>query len=243
MGGKTSSLLRDDEIERISGETKFTASQIERLHSRFTHLDRSNRGSLSKSDLMAIPELSINPIGDRIVQMFFLELNEDNDRISFAQFAKILAHFQPTDEPARDNPVARSLQDRVSDNRSPGISRDPKLSTRNVNNTYKDDVELPTKIGDQELRQTSFARFRSKLDFLYRLHDYDKDGKIGFSDLRRLIKSLVGSCVDECKLDKMALRAFVEVDENNDGFIDFEEFCKVFSGKDIDEKFRVKFFS
>ena len=46
-------------------------SQIERLYSRFTSLDKGNNGSLSREDFLRIPELAINPLGDRIVHAFF----------------------------------------------------------------------------------------------------------------------------------------------------------------------------
>lgn len=46
-------------------------SQIERLYSRFTSLDKADNGFLSREDFLRIPELAINPLGDRIVHAFF----------------------------------------------------------------------------------------------------------------------------------------------------------------------------
>lgn len=46
-------------------------SQIERLYSRFTSLDKGDNGCLSREDFLRIPELAINPLGDRIVHAFF----------------------------------------------------------------------------------------------------------------------------------------------------------------------------
>ncbi|KAF4531617.1 hypothetical protein B566_EDAN013770 [Ephemera danica] len=70
-----------------------TPNQIERLYSRFTSLDRGNCGTLSREDLLRIPELAINPLGDRIVHAFFQEGNGDS--INFLQFMQVLAHFRP----------------------------------------------------------------------------------------------------------------------------------------------------
>lgn len=93
MGNRSSLLLREDEISQIQEKTGFTPNQIERLYSRFTSLDRANCGTLSREDLLRIPELAINPLGDRIVHAFFQEGNGDS--INFLQFMQVLAHFRP----------------------------------------------------------------------------------------------------------------------------------------------------
>ncbi|XP_018571254.1 calcineurin B homologous protein 1 isoform X2 [Anoplophora glabripennis] len=71
MGNRSSLLLREEEIAQIQQETGFTPSQIERLYSRFTSLDRGDCGTLSRDDFLRIPELAINPLGERIVNSFF----------------------------------------------------------------------------------------------------------------------------------------------------------------------------
>ena len=48
MGSKASILLRDEEIEEIRNETGFSANQIVRLYSRFTALDKTGSGTLSR---------------------------------------------------------------------------------------------------------------------------------------------------------------------------------------------------
>lgn len=91
MGSRTSSLLQQEEIEEIQQETGFSPKQIVRLYSRFTNLDKSDRGMLRVEDLYRIPELVINPLGERIIQTFFLE----SDQINFRQFMKTLGLFRP----------------------------------------------------------------------------------------------------------------------------------------------------
>lgn len=70
-----------------------TPKQIERLYSRFTSLDRGESGTLSREDFLRIPELAINPLGDRIVHAFFEQ--GCSDRVNFLQFMQVLAHFRP----------------------------------------------------------------------------------------------------------------------------------------------------
>ena len=110
MGNKASLMLQEEEIQVIQEETgckylfasygqvrervAVSPSQIERLYSRFTSLDKGDNGTLSREDFLRIPELAINPLGDRIVQAFFGETNGE-DRINFRQFMRVLARFRP----------------------------------------------------------------------------------------------------------------------------------------------------
>ncbi|KAK7081243.1 Ca2+-binding actin-bundling protein (actinin), alpha chain (EF-Hand protein superfamily) [Halocaridina rubra] len=93
MGNKSSLMLQEQDIRDIQTETGFLPSQIERLYSRFTSLDKGDNGSLSREDFLRIPELAINPLGDRIVHAFFKE--SEDDRVNFRQFVRVLAHFRP----------------------------------------------------------------------------------------------------------------------------------------------------
>ncbi|KAF7487614.1 Calcineurin B homologous protein 1 [Sarcoptes scabiei] len=95
MGNKSSLMLQDEEINAIQNETGFSASQIERLYSRFTSLDKGDNGTLGREDFLRIPELAINPLGDRIVQAFFNKTDSYDERINFRQFMRVLARFRP----------------------------------------------------------------------------------------------------------------------------------------------------
>lgn len=88
MGQGSSLMLQDEEIMEIAEETgcksilwdfsnyfplSVSKNQIVRLYSRFLNLDRQSRGYLDREDFLRIPELAINPLGDRIVDAFFTE--------------------------------------------------------------------------------------------------------------------------------------------------------------------------
>lgn len=93
MGNHNSIMLSEEEIAEIQAETGFLPNQIERLYSRFVNLDRSDNGTLSREDLLRIPELAINPLGDRIVHTIFADAFDD--RINFRQFMRVLSRFRP----------------------------------------------------------------------------------------------------------------------------------------------------
>merc|ERR1712179_815908 len=108
MGNSRSTLqLQEEEINEITAETGFTKQQIERLYARFTSLDKQNHGYLTREDFLRIPELAINPLGDRIVHAFFRDGHStsngvhsdlearDRDVVNFCDFVRVLAHFRP----------------------------------------------------------------------------------------------------------------------------------------------------
>ena len=81
---RSSHHLQPEEIVAIEEETGFTKPQIERLYSRFSSLDKQGRGCLTREDFLRIPELAINPLGDRIVHAFFYESkNTEEDKVDF----------------------------------------------------------------------------------------------------------------------------------------------------------------
>merc|ERR1712123_17650 len=111
MGNSRSSLqLQQDEIDEITDETGFTRQQIERLYARFSSLDKQSHGYLTREDFLRIPELAINPLGDRIVHAFFYESrNTDEEKVDFKDFVRVVAHFRPV----KKNPLKNKLNTRM----------------------------------------------------------------------------------------------------------------------------------
>uniref|UniRef100_A0A8C7G3N7 Calcineurin like EF-hand protein 1 n=1 Tax=Oncorhynchus kisutch TaxID=8019 RepID=A0A8C7G3N7_ONCKI len=91
----------------------FSHSQITRLYSRFTSLDKGENGTLSREDFQRIPELAINPLGDRIINAFF---PEGEDQVNFRGFMRTLAHFRPIEdnEKNKDPTASEPLNSRTN---------------------------------------------------------------------------------------------------------------------------------
>ena len=77
MGSNASMQLQKDELDEICSDTGFSPKQVKRLYSRFTTLDRDNTGYLDRQDLVRIPELHVNPLRDRIIEV----LIDDNGNL------------------------------------------------------------------------------------------------------------------------------------------------------------------
>lgn len=211
MGNSRSTLLLEEEnLRQIEEETGFTSNQIERLWSRFTSLDKQQKGYLTREDFLRIPELAINPLGDRIVHAFFRDgrssdLNHhgdhyspekgagaDRDVVNFCDFVRVLAHFRPLKKNMEKN----------------------KLNSR-----------------------------QEKLKFAFRMYDLDGDDRISKEELLAVLTMMVGDNITEEQLNSIAERTIMEADDDKDGFISFDDFCKVLERTDVEQKMSIRFLS
>ncbi|VDK18274.1 unnamed protein product [Anisakis simplex] len=93
-------LISDEEVDQLAKSTGFTHKQILRLHLRFMALDKGGKGVLDRDDFFNIPDLEMNPLGDRIIDAFFAEASDPEKRLTFPEFVAVLAHFRPCSEHA-----------------------------------------------------------------------------------------------------------------------------------------------
>lgn len=96
MGSSQSNRIQSENITELSNETGFSAKEIQNIFERYQQLDRGNKGYLTRADFLRVEELTINPIGDRIVHSFFRESNSET--VNFRYFLRILARFRPMDK-------------------------------------------------------------------------------------------------------------------------------------------------
>lgn len=171
-------MLQESEVEEIQGETGFSRNQINRLYSRFTSLDKSNNGYLSREDFLRIPELAINPLGDRIVHSFFMEGNEDG--VNFRQYMRVLARFRPTKYGKSDFEInsresklkfAFKMYDLDGDDK---ISRDELLAVLHMMVGANISEEQLGSIADRTIEEA----------------DQDRDGMIAFEEFTAVMKKV-----------------------------------------------------
>ena len=176
MGSKASLMLQKPEIEEIHKETGFSHHQIMRLYSRFLSLDKTNTGFLSREDFLRIPELAINPLGDRIIHAFF-SVESDQDQVNFRQFMRVLARFRPVKRNDDANAInsrdeklkfAFRLYDLDGDDR---ISREEILAV------------LHMMVGDN----ITEAQLNSIAERTLAEADEDKDGFVTFDDFKNIM--------------------------------------------------------
>ncbi|KAG9394698.1 EF-hand domain pair [Carpediemonas membranifera] len=88
--GTTSSTLHQEELEEIQMASNFTQKEIKRLYKRFKKLDKDSSGTITADEFLMIPELAMNPLGQRIISIF--DENKD-DNVNFREYIKALSVF------------------------------------------------------------------------------------------------------------------------------------------------------
>ena len=102
----------DDEMRQaLVVETGFSARQVDRLHIRFTQLDKGCKGYLTMTDIESIPGMSDNPLGQRIAWAMAREddgaANNKDIQITFRSFCKSFSHFKAESEEDDDHEEKR----------------------------------------------------------------------------------------------------------------------------------------
>lgn len=134
MGSNSSMLLQKDEVDEICKETGFNAKQVKRLYSRFASLDKDNTGYLDKQAFVRIPELHVNPLRDRIIEVL-IDDNGSGEKINFKQFVRVFSTFRREKGENEQNSKEAKLQflfsiyDRDKDNK---INKEELLNILNM---------------------------------------------------------------------------------------------------------------
>ena len=90
--GVNSSVLTDDDLQRLKGETDIKLKDIKKCHKKFSSLDKEKKGFVSITDLVNIPEIENNPLRYHIAQ--YMSNNNENEAISFEAFIKVIDIFK-----------------------------------------------------------------------------------------------------------------------------------------------------
>jgi len=80
----------------------------------------------------------------------------------------------------------------------------------------------------------------SKLKFAFRIYDMDNDGFISNGELFQVLKMMVGNNLKDTQLQQIVDKTILFHDKDNDGKINFEEFCTVVGNTDIHTKMVVE---
>ena len=90
--GVNSSVLTDDDLQRLKGETDIKQKDIKKCHKKFNSLDKDKKGYVSINDIVAIPEIENNPLRYHVAQ--YMSNNNENEAINFEAFIKVIDIFK-----------------------------------------------------------------------------------------------------------------------------------------------------
>ena len=90
--GVDSSILTNEDLQRIRNETDFKTKEIKKCHKKFGALDKDKKGYVSITDIVSIPEIENNPLRYHIAQ--YMSNDNENEAISFEAFIKVIDYFK-----------------------------------------------------------------------------------------------------------------------------------------------------
>ncbi|OMJ76356.1 hypothetical protein SteCoe_24298 [Stentor coeruleus] len=80
-----------------------------------------------------------------------------------------------------------------------------------------------------------------KMRFLFSIYDIENDGYISNGELFKVLKMMVGNNLTDVQLQQLVDRTIIRADEDFDGKISYEEFCKMIRDLEIGEKLTLHF--
>lgn len=169
--------LSPEMLKEVKMETGFSTRQVNRLFSRFQQLDHDNTQYLTKADLHHIKEIILNPVGDRIVDFFFVG---NCEQLTFPKFARIFAIFRP---------IKKHTPDSAINSRESKLKLLFALADSNEDgNVCKEDLfellemMMGAKLGEEQLKLI--------VDRVLSEADEDQDGLINLDEFRKVTKHL-----------------------------------------------------
>ena len=74
------------------------------------------------------------------------------------------------------------------------------------------------------------------IELFFRIYDIDNDGYISNGELFQVLKMMVGSNLKDTQLQQIVDKTILFADKDEDGKINFEEFCEVVGNTDVHKK-------
>ena len=90
--GISTSVLTQEDIQNLKKEIDLKTKDIKKIHKKFGALDKDEKGYVTITDLVKIPEIEQNPLRYHIAQ--YMSNNSEKEAISFEAFIKIIDVFK-----------------------------------------------------------------------------------------------------------------------------------------------------
>jgi serine/threonine-protein phosphatase 2B regulatory subunit len=179
LGGVSTADLQAEEIMELQDQYPFSQSEIRRLYRRFKKLDNTRNGVITRAQLLKIPELSMNPLAQRIISLFHpppdasVTSSSDErrirDAINFNDFLKMLSVFSESSPVIEKERLAFLLYD---------IDKDGFISENELFEVMK--TMVGDNVNDDDLRTMVKSTIKDG--------DTTGDGKLNFNEFRQLMK-------------------------------------------------------
>jgi len=162
--GNTIGLDRET-IDQAIKASNFSEQELKKLYRRFKLLDKDGSGTLTTEEFLSIPDLALNPLLERILQIF--DKNKDEE-IQFDEFITVLSTLSDKGSKADKLRFAFQVYD---------IDGDGYISNGELFRVLK--MMVGTNLTDVQLQQI--------VDKSILEGDTDNDGRISFEEFVKMI--------------------------------------------------------
>jgi len=160
-------------LDEAVKNSSFSEGELKKLYRRFKMLDKDGSGTLTTEEFLSIPDLALNPLLERILQIF--DKNGDNE-VQFSEFISVLSTL--SDKGTKEDKLKFAFQ--VYD-----IDGDGFISNGELFRVLK--MMVGTNLTDAQLQQI--------VDKSILESDSSGEGKVSFEDFCKVIGSSEG--IDE----------------------------------------------
>ncbi|KYQ89227.1 protein phosphatase 2B [Tieghemostelium lacteum] len=168
--GNSHSLLSKESLDQMKDATNFSDGELKKLYRRFQMLDKDGSGTLTTDEFLSIPDLALNPLLERVLQIF--DQNKDKE-IEFSEFASTLSTL--SQKGSKDDKLKFLFQ--IYD-----IDCDGYISNGELFQVLK--MMVGSNLNDVQLQQI--------VDKTIIEGDLDKDGKISYDEFSAMIGNQEG---------------------------------------------------
>jgi len=167
LGRTVSTAFSPQEIEKLKSEFKLTEDELRKLYRRFKKLE-GGKGTIGLTDFQQISELSVNPLLERVLQVF--DADEDGQIFIEDFLAGLSVFMQKGNEEAKLR-FAFAVYD---------IDRDGYISNGELYHVLK--MMVGNNLNEEQLQQI--------VDKTIIYADKDGDGKVSFEEFVKMLENV-----------------------------------------------------
>ena len=149
---------------------------------------------------------------------------------------RLYKRFKRLDKDGKGEISPEDLLDIPSLNSNPVIKRIVQVIDTNENGkiSFIEFLNTLAILSDKSLRE-------EKLQFAFRIYDYDDDGFISKDDLKIVVKMMVGNNLNDIQIQQLVDRTIFKADHDKDGKLNMNEFREVMKSHGITDKLTLVF--
>ena len=204
--------IDEEVVDELSVKFNFTHKEVRKLYQIFHAVDEDGSGHISREELLSLPQIQYNPLGQRVVAAAFEKREQQQKNLA-----------------SNASRVFGSDKDLIA-----AMTRSSAAGGDSDELTFEDFVRVLSPFAPA-------SKAEEKLKLAFRCYDFDGDGKLGRDDLTQLLKTLMPEEVEADLVEFAVDKVLEEADVDGAGFLSYEEYRKIVARSDLRAKLTINF--